>query len=274
MHAIAAGFGSHIDHRIAHASGASVKDFVVPEDTQRKDVHQRIAVVAAFESRFAAHRGHAKAVAVMRDAAYHAFHNTPVARAGFGVIQTAKANGIHHGDGPRAHGKDVAQNAADAGGRALERFNKRRMVVRLDLESNRPAVTDIDDPGVLTGTLQHQRALGRQLLQMNLRALVGAMLAPHDAKDAELRVVGLAAQNFGDFGVFFEVDAMREENFRGKVHAFTDIAASIDSKITRPSTDPISGSQARSGCGIMPITLRSWFRMPAMRRAEPLMSSA
>ena len=43
-----------------------------------------------------------------------------------------------------------------------------------------------------------------------------------------------------------------------------------DWKTTRPSVEPISGSVARSGCGIMPMTLRSRLRMPAMSRREPL----
>ena len=47
----------------------------------------------------------------------------------------------------------------------------------------------------------------------------------------------------------------------------TASAADIDWKTTRPSVEPISGSVARSGCGIMPITLRSRLRMPAMSRS-------
>ena len=36
-------------------------------------------------------------------------------------------------------------------------------------------------------------------------------------------------------------------------HARTASAATIDWKMTRPSVEPISGSVARSGCGIMPM---------------------
>ena len=47
-------------------------------------------------------------------------------------------------------------------------------------------------------------------------------------------------------------------------------ALTSEPRITSPSVDPISGSAARSGCGIMPSTLRSRFRMPAMLRMDPL----
>ena len=50
----------------------------------------------------------------------------------------------------------------------------------------------------------------------------------------------------------------------GVSNAFT-----MDSRMTRPSTPPSAGSQARSGCGIMPTTLRRSLQMPAMAFTEP-----
>ena len=41
-------------------------------------------------------------------------------------------------------------------------------------------------------------------------------------------------------------------------------------KISRPSLEPSISSQARSGWGIMPRTLRSWLQMPAMFERAPL----
>ena len=61
----------------------------------------------------------------------------------------AEAQRIHDGDGTRAHGEDVAQDAANPGGRALEGLDERRMIVRLDLEGAGPAIADVDDAGVL-----------------------------------------------------------------------------------------------------------------------------
>ena len=67
--AVAAGLRAHIDDRIADAGGSRVEDFVLFADAQREDVDQRIAGVAFFEDAFAADRGNAEAVAVVRDAA-------------------------------------------------------------------------------------------------------------------------------------------------------------------------------------------------------------
>src|SRR5690242_21106771 len=49
---------------------------------------------------------------------------------------------------PRAHGEDVANDCADAGGCALEWFDRARMIVAFHFESDRPAVADIDNAGV------------------------------------------------------------------------------------------------------------------------------
>jgi len=44
----------------------------------------------------------------------------------------------------------------------------------------------------------------------------------------------------------------------------------MERNITKPSVDPMSASEARSGCGIMPITLRAGFSTPGMFRVDPL----
>src|SRR5579864_578608 len=69
-----------------------------------------------------------------------------------------EAQRIHHCDWPRAHGEDIAQNAADAGGRALERFDERRVIVRFDFEGAGPTVADVNDAGILARSLQHEFA--------------------------------------------------------------------------------------------------------------------
>ena len=66
-----------------------------------------------------------------------------------------EAEGVHHGEGTGAHGEDVAEDAADAGGRALVGLDVGGMVVRLDLEGAGPAVSDVDDAGVLARALNH-----------------------------------------------------------------------------------------------------------------------
>src|SRR5579871_1216759 len=65
----------------------------------------------------------------------------------------AEAQRIHDRNRPRAHGENVAQDAADAGRSALERLQERRMVVRFNLERARPSIANIDDAGVLARPL-------------------------------------------------------------------------------------------------------------------------
>ena len=152
----------------------------MPERAQREHVHQRVAVVAGFEDGLAADGGDAETIAVVGDAGNHAFEYPAVAR----DVERAKAQRVHHRDGHGAHGEDVAQDAADTGGCALKRLDEAGVVVRFDLEGDGPAVADVDDAGVLARPLQHEFARGGQLLQVQARTLVGAMLAPHHAENA------------------------------------------------------------------------------------------
>src|ERR1019366_426179 len=231
-----------------------------------------IAVVTGLENALAAHRGDPETIAIVGNARDHARENAAVARPGGGVVQPAESQRIHHRDGPRAHGENVAQNPANARRRALKRLDKAGMVVGFDLERNHVAAADIDDPRVLAGPLYHQFAARRQLLQVQAGALVRAVLAPHHRKYAQLGVARFAAEDIDDLAVFLRRQLMLGHQLGshdGGTHART-AASSIDRKTTRPSDEPISGSVARSGCGIMPITLRSRFRMPAMSRSEPL----
>src|SRR5581483_362395 len=101
---------------------------------------ERITAVARFKARFAAQVGHAEAIAVMRHTGDHAFDDLVVLADERGVRLTvlggkwAEAQRVHDGQRPSAHGKDVAQDATDAGGRALEGLYIGRMVMRFDLE--------------------------------------------------------------------------------------------------------------------------------------------
>ena len=61
---------------------------------------------------------------------------------------------------------------------------------------------------------------------------------------------------------------------RADATALQATASSRPSNRRLPSLLPCAGSIARSGCGIRPSTLPASLRMPAIRRAEPLTSSA
>src|SRR5262249_39072478 len=103
---------------------------------------------------------------------------------------------------------------------------------------------------------------------MDARAFVGAVLAPHHAEDAQLGITGLAAQDLADRRVFGFGELVLGNEVWGDGHAATATRRS-EWKTTRPSVECMSGSVARSGWGIMPITLRCSLSTPAIARIEP-----
>ena len=79
------------------------------------------------------------------------------------MIGRAEAQKVERGDGPCAHGEDVAQNAADARRRALIGLDERGVVVALHLEDANVAIADVDHARVLARPVNDMRALGWQL---------------------------------------------------------------------------------------------------------------
>ena len=101
--------------RVADAARAPVEDAIGARDAAGEGVDEDVAVVALVELDLAADGGHADAVAVAADAGDDAAQELGRAR----VIGAAEAERVEAGDGARAHREDVAQDAADAGRRAL-----------------------------------------------------------------------------------------------------------------------------------------------------------
>src|SRR5262249_21295129 len=98
------------------------------------------------------------------------------------------------------HRHDVADDAAHAGGRALVGLDVGRVVVRLHLEGDGPAVADVDHAGVLADAGQHAGAhlVGgglTEVAQVHLGRLVRAVLAPHHRVHRQLGVGGPTAQD-------------------------------------------------------------------------------
>ena len=155
--AVAAGLRADVVDRIADAGGAALDERVGLRDAEAEHVDERIAGVRLLERDLAADRRDADAVAVAGDAGDDAFDDAAGARA-VGTVERAEAQRVQQRDRPRAHREDVADDAADAGRRALVRLDERRMVVRFDLEDRRQPVADVDGAGVLAGPLQHARA--------------------------------------------------------------------------------------------------------------------
>ena len=153
----------------------------------------------------AADRRHAERIAVAADPGDDAGDQAP----GFRMLGRAEAQEIERRDRPRAHGEDVAQDAADPGRRALIGLDERGMVVRLHLEHADVAVADVDDAGVLARPIDDMRAGGRQLAQVEPRRLVGAMLVPHRRNDAEFGETGVAADEGDEARIFVGLQPMR-----------------------------------------------------------------
>ena len=146
----------------------------------------------------------------------------------------AEAQRVETGDGARAHGEHVPQDAAHAGGRALVGLDEGRVVVALDLEHHGEAVADVHDAGVLARAVDDAGAFGGKLFQVLARALVAAVLRPHDREDAQLGEVRRASQKALDLGVLAVGQAVGVDHLWGDgrgvgVRCVAHVAAWYDS---------------------------------------------
>ena len=180
--AVAPGLGAEIDDRHADAGRRRVENLVGLGEADRHGVDEVVAVVAGVEAHLPADRRHAERIAIAADTGDDAGNEVARLR----MLRIAERERIEAGDRPRPHGEHVAQDAADAGRRALIGLDVARVVVALHLEHDGEPVADVDDAGVLARPLDHPRRLGRQRAQVHLRGFVGAVLVPHRREDAEL----------------------------------------------------------------------------------------
>ena len=144
---------------VARARGRGPQHPVRVDDAHAHGVDQARLLVAVVERHLAADGRHPDAVPVVADAGHRAREQVAAARA----RQLAEAQGVEQRDRPRAHREDVAHDAADAGGRALEGLHGRRVVVALDLQRHGQPVAHVHHAGVLARALQHAiaRSWGR-----------------------------------------------------------------------------------------------------------------
>ena len=185
---------AHVDHGVSDARGLAEEDPARVHDAQREGVHEDVAVVTLVERDLAADRGYPHRVAVAPDAGHHPLHEERGPR----MVGRPEAQAVHVRYRARAHREDVAEDPADAGGRPLVGLDEGGVVVALHLEADRLTVADVDDPGVLAGPLKDARTLRGEGLEVDARALVRAVLRPHDREDAELGYVGLAPHHLYD----------------------------------------------------------------------------
>src|SRR5262249_57393350 len=94
--------------------------------------------------------------------------------------------GVEQRDWARPHRDHISEDAADSCRRPLVGLDGAGMVVRLDLEDNRPALADVHSPCVFARALKDARALRRKLAQQRLRRFESAGPGPDRAALARL----------------------------------------------------------------------------------------
>ena len=157
--AVPAGAGAGEEQQVARRVGGGAGEVVDFGDAHAHSVDQRVAGVGFVKADFAGHVGDADAVAVPGDAVHDAAQQPAVV----GVVRGAEAEGVEQGDGAGAHSEDVADDAAHAGGGALQGFYGGGVVVGFHLEHDRQAVADVDGAGVFrAGPGQDAGGAGRQ----------------------------------------------------------------------------------------------------------------
>src|SRR6185369_3895756 len=156
------------------------------------------------------------------------------------------------------------------------------MIVALDLEHRGHAAADVYRTRVLAGSLQHGFSRLRKPAEMHARALVAAVLGPHDREHAELLERRHAAEMAENVAVLVGRKAMldgqrlvhlahRRRCRHACLRSFVLVShACTDRNSTTASSEPRSGSTACSGCGIRPTTLPASLETPAMSQSEPL----
>jgi hypothetical protein len=87
--------------------------------------------------------------------------------------------------------------------------------VALHLEDRRLAVADIDHAGILARAADYLGPGGGQLLQVDARGFVAAMLGPHHAEDAELGQIRLTAHRVQDALIFLGGQAVLGDDLGG-----------------------------------------------------------
>ena len=135
----------------------------------------------------------------------------------------------------------------DAGRGALVRLDRARVVVALDLERDGEAVADRDHAGVLARARRPRpRPPVGSVLSSGLRALVRAVLAPHDAEHRELEVVGVAPAEPVADGVELLVGDAEPAMERLDGRSATVIAAAVApaTPVRRARSDPVAARRA------------------------------
>ena len=213
--AVAARLRAHEHDRVARAFRGRGDEVAVAEEADAHGVDERVFAVGVVEEDLAAHVGDAETVAVAADAGDDALEQAAV----LGLVGRAEAQRVQQRDGPRSHGEDVADDAADARRRALIGLDGGGVVVGLDLHGHGESAADVDDAGVLLAGLDHDPGAGvGEAAQQGLGVLVAAVFAPQRAEHAKFEGVGLAVEPVDDHLVLGGAEGHLVEHLLGYRH--------------------------------------------------------
>ncbi len=190
------------DHLVADPGGVCPVQVLGPQHPDAQRVDQRVSGVGRVEHHLAADRRQPEAVPVATDPGDHTGQHP----GGVRRVRGSEPQRVEHRRRAGTHGQDVPHDPADPGRRTLVWLHIGRMVVRLDLERDRPTVADVDHAGVLADPGEHPFAHLRggrlaEVAQVHLGGLVGAVLAPHHRVHRQLGLGRPAAENRADPGV-------------------------------------------------------------------------
>ncbi len=188
---ISPGARPHCHKRVSDPFGFTLDEILGLHESEAHRVHNGIPLIAAVEVDLPADVRDAYTVAVVADPLHHAGEKITNPSS----VEISKTERVQYGDRTGAHGEHVTKNAAHAGRRALVRFDGRGVVVRLDLERQGQAASNIDDTRVLARALDHPGRRRRQETKETLGVLVAAMLRPHRAEHAEFSEGGFPPQD-------------------------------------------------------------------------------
>jgi hypothetical protein len=158
------------------------------------------------------------------------------------MIRRAEAQRVHRRDGPCAHGEDIAQDAADAGRRALVGLDVGGVVVAFHLEDHASPSPISTTPAFSPGPWMTRGPVGRQGFQPLLRGFVGTVLVPHGRKDAELGEGRLTADQIENALVFVGLE-LRGQQAWAWLLTFCSVATAM-ALLLIPAGGPDAGAQA------------------------------
>ncbi len=177
-------------HESARLCRVGAHHVLQADDSGAEGVHEGVFRVGLVVDRLATHGGNAHGVAVSADARHDALPE----RFGFPQLRIPEEEAVHGCHGTRAHSENVPDDASHARCGALVRLHRGGVIVALHLEGEPEALSEVHDARVLPRPLDDRPPLDGEEAQQGAGGFVAAVFGPHDAEEAQLRLVGSAPQ--------------------------------------------------------------------------------